>query len=220
MEQPHPLVDFDRATQKAVWLDLSQANPELALPQWEDMDSLEDFIFKRLERENAVFGYGGYAELREFYARSPLFGADSTQTGTEPRSLHLGMDIWGKQGTQVRVPLNGKVHSTGFNNRLGDYGPTIVLCHEGKQGPFHTLYGHLSLGDIAGLREGDIMTKGQLLGHFGSRQENGQWPPHLHFQVIRDMEGYRGDYPGVCAPCDREFYLKNCPDPGFLTPFG
>jgi hypothetical protein len=46
--------------------------------------------------------------------------------------------------------------------------------------------------------------------------ENGHWPPHLHFQLIIDMGKAKGDYPGVCKYSEREKYLDNCPDPGFI----
>jgi hypothetical protein len=46
--------------------------------------------------------------------------------------------------------------------------------------------------------------------------ENGNWPPHLHFQLIIDMQGMKGDYPGVCKFSERERYLANCPDADLL----
>jgi hypothetical protein len=52
-----------------------------------------------------------------------------------------------------------------------------------------------------------------VIGALGIPAENGGWPPHLHFQCIVDMEGYMGDYPGVCKWSEREQYLRNCPDP-------
>jgi hypothetical protein len=45
------------------------------------------------------------------------------------------------------------------------------------------------------------------------RFENGNWPPHLHFQLIRDMQGWKGDYPGVAKFSERQQWLDNCPDP-------
>ncbi|MGB5188485.1 MAG: peptidase M23, partial [Robiginitalea sp.] len=51
------------------------------------------------------------------------------------------------------------------------------------------------------------------IGRLGSAKENGGYAPHLHFQLIRDLEGFRGDYPGVCALQQLEFYRQNCPDP-------
>ena len=46
--------------------------------------------------------------------------------------------------------------------------------------------------------------------------ENGHWPPHLHFQIILDMQLKEGDYPGVCKYSEREKYLANCPDPDLI----
>jgi hypothetical protein len=47
----------------------------------------------------------------------------------------------------------------------------------------------------------------------GTFEENGGWPPHLHFQIIRDMEGFLGDYPGVAKKSELDHYQNNCPDP-------
>jgi very-short-patch-repair endonuclease len=128
------------------------------------------------------------------------------------RSLHLGIDIWGKPYTKVMAPLNGIVHSFAFNNAFGDYGATIILTHNLDGESFHTLYGHLSLNSIKNIQEGDLVKMGDVIAEFGIPFENGQWPPHLHFQIIKDMQGMKGDYPGVCAFSEREMYLANCPD--------
>ncbi|MBL8965238.1 MAG: MCP four helix bundle domain-containing protein, partial [Phycisphaerae bacterium] len=50
--------------------------------------------------------------------------------------------------------------------------------------------------DLAAIREGQFITRGQCFAHFGKPAENGNWPPHLHFQVIADLEFKEGDYPG------------------------
>lgn len=140
--------------------------------------------------------------------------ADGLSTGKVGmgRSLHLGIDIWGKPYTKVMAPMNGIVHSFAFNNAYGDYGATIILTHNLDGETFHTLYGHLSLNSIKNLHEGDVVKKGDVFCEFGIPFENGQWPPHLHFQIIKDMQGLKGDYPGVCAFSEREMYLNNCPD--------
>ncbi len=72
---------------------------------------------------------------------------------TEPRRLHLGLDIWGKAGTEIYAPMAGTVHSFAFNNNFGDYGATIILKHELEDFSFYTLYGHLSLADLNTLKE-------------------------------------------------------------------
>jgi len=138
------------------------------------------------------------------------------QEGAEPRRLHLGIDIWGKPYTPVISPLNGIVHSFAFNNHFGDYGATLILTHNLEGYSFHTLYGHLSLNSIKNFQEGDTVKKGDVIAEFGIPMENGQWPPHLHFQIIIDIEDWKGDYPGVCKYSEREKYLANCPDPDLI----
>src|SRR6266498_1557078 len=54
-----------------------------------------------------------------------------------------------------------------------------------------TDYINLSLNSIKNLREGGNVKKGDVVGEFGIPMENGQWPPHLHFQIIRDMENWK-----------------------------
>jgi murein DD-endopeptidase MepM/ murein hydrolase activator NlpD len=137
-------------------------------------------------------------------------------TETEPRRLHLGVDIWGPAGTKVMAPLDGIVHSFAFNNNDSDYGATIILTHHFDGVGFHTLYGHLSLNSLKNLSEGQLVGKGDVIGEFGMRFENGNWPPHLHFQLIADMQGWRGDYPGVCRFSERIQWLANCPDPNII----
>ena len=47
-------------------------------------------------------------------------------------------------------------------------------------------------------------------------KENGDYPPHLHFQIILDIENFYGDYPGVCSENDLKYYSQNCPDPNLV----
>ncbi len=114
------------------------------------------------------------------------------------------------------APLDGIVHSFAFNNQHGDYGTTIILSHQLEAYSFYTLYGHLNLNSIQGLQEGGRVGKGDIFAGFGIPAENGQWPPHLHFQLIIDLQGWIGDYPGVCKYSEKEKYLANCPDPDII----
>jgi peptidoglycan LD-endopeptidase LytH len=146
-------------------------------------------------------------------------GSESPRTEQdeqEPRRFHLGVDIWGPVGTKVMAPLDGVLHSFAFNNNDSDYGATLILTHNLEGCGFHTLYGHLSLNSLKNLYEGMTITRGEVIAEFGMRFENGNWPPHLHFQVITDMEGWKGDYPGVCRFSERQQWLDNCPDPNLI----
>ena len=112
--------------------------------------------------------------------------------------------------------LDGTIHSFQNNTALGDYGPTIILAHEIEGIKFHTLYGHLSETSLNGKKIGDIVKKGEQIATLGLPPINGDYAPHLHFQIIIDMEGKTGDYPGVCGEKTLTFYEDNCPDPNLL----
>ncbi len=206
-----PVVAFNPATDKLLLMDFTASNPTLTKEIIGDTEIFCRYINEQLTAADALYGIGGYNEHRSIYARSEVF-----DSGEEPRRLHLGIDIWGKEGTKIFAPLGGTVHSFAFNDHYGDYGATIILQHQLEAYTFHTLYGHLSLKDIAHLKQGKFVSQGELLAHFGGPTENGQWPPHLHFQVIIDMQRKEGDYPGVCKWSERESYLANCPDPDLI----
>ena len=210
----HPMVPFDPQQDKLLKMDFSVNNTSLDPAVFSQIDNFSNYINLQLSQHNARYGIGGYGELRAVYSASPVF--DAKQAGEEPRRFHLGLDIWGPEGTPVSAPLGGMVHSLAFNNRPGDYGATIILLHQMDGIPFYSLYGHLSLEDLV-LLEGTYVNRGQVFAHFGKPSENGQWPPHLHLQMIMDIEMRKGDYPGVCRFSEREKYLANCPDPDLLA---
>jgi len=209
-QQFSKLFDFNPAKEQLLRMDFTAANTALKEELFTDTEKFSAYIQERLAAAGAAFGIGGYLEHRELYARSALFG------GTEPRRLHLGIDIWGKAGTKVYAPLGGIVHSVGYHEQKGDYGGTIILQHQFDAYVFYTLYGHVSIRDTQVLQERAFISQGELLAHFGAPVENGHWPPHLHFQVIEDLQGHRGDYPGVCRVSEKDKYADNCPDPDII----
>lgn len=208
----HPVVPFEKGDGLAL-LDFSKDNKELSNDTLQDTNLFIRYINSKLEQAHARYGIGGYKEYRDIYSRSPVFDAAE---GGEPRRLHLGIDIWGKPYTKVMAPIDGIIHSFDFHNEMGNYGATIVLVHNLEGLTIHTLYGHLSLNSIKNIEEGDHIEKGDVFAEFGIPFENGHWPPHLHFQVILDLEGMKGDYPGVCKVSEMDKYLDNCPDPDLI----
>ena len=210
----HPVVPFDPTRDRLLLLDFTDSNKELNDEVLNDNDRFSDYITQTLKAAGSKFGIGGYAEHRAIYRRSKHF--DSPEAGEEPRRVHLGMDIWGAVNTAIMAPLDGIVHSFAFNNNFGDYGATIILTHNLEGVSFYSLYGHLSLNSLKNRSEGELIKKGNIFAEFGMQFENGQWPPHLHFQLITDLQGNKGDYPGVCKYSEQGFYLKNCPDPDLI----
>lgn len=207
----HRVVDFEAGKDKLLAMDLTEANTALTVDVLDNTAAFSAYIDSVLKKASARYGIGGYAEHRTIYNRSRVF--DGARPGEETRRLHLGVDIWGPAGTKVYAFMGGMVHSFAFNDQYGDYGATIILLHQLEGMSFYTLYGHLSLRDIQKLSSGQYITIGETIGHFGEPEENGHWPPHLHFQVILDMQLREGDYPGVCKYSEREQYLANSPDP-------
>src|ERR1043166_8054875 len=196
----HPVVPFSPSKAKLIALDFTAKNNEITDDILTDTQIFIDYINNILKGANALYGIGGYAEHRTVYSKSKVF--DAKEPGGEPRRLHLGTDIWGKPHTAVMAPLDGIVHSFAFNDHFGDYGTTIILSHQIDGVTFYTLYGHLSLSSIKNLVGGERIEKGDVFAEFGIPIENGHWPPHLHFQIIVDLEtpisiGRSGDYPGV-----------------------
>ncbi len=189
-------------------LDLSADNPLLQSEEIRTVEGLQNHISGQLKAAHAKCGFGGYGEKRDLYQRSAHFSATDAW-----RSIHLGVDFWMPAGTKVRATLPGKVHSFRDNDNPGDYGSTIILQHHIGNEVIHSLYGHLSRPSLAGLEVGQLVVRGEMIGRLGEPFENRAWPPHLHFQLIKDMGDFRGDYPGVCTAAERDRYLLNCPDP-------
>lgn len=206
------IIDSSIDFSKYISLDLSVTNHELMENKPENPIEFERFISNYLEKNNAEVAFGGYIEGRTLYQRSTIFKNDSIPE----RNIHIGLDLWTKVGTAVLAPLNGTVHSFKNNIGMGDYGPTIILEHIVENEKFYTLYGHLSLESIENLNVGTVFNKGDKIGTLGNSDVNGDYAPHVHFQIIKNIEEYFGDYPGVCNTNDLNFYIENCPDPNLL----
>ncbi len=219
-----PLFEPDLATGQErvplVYTDWSAASAELGSPaEREDVAAWTERLFSRIRGAGAVAAIGGYDEARPVYASAAYRHRGDERD--EWRTVHLGLDIFLPAGTPVYAPLAGVVHSFADNAAPFDYGPCIVLEHqvEDDRGPlrFHTLYGHLSRESLAGLAVGAAVGQGQLLATLGDFPVNGNWPPHLHLQVIVDMLDGAGDFIGSCRPSERSLWLSLCPDPNLVA---
>lgn len=203
-----PTLDPTRAAR----LDFTAANPRLTPENLRDTATFARLVEEMLAEQGATTGWGGYLEDRVIYRRSPaLFGAAGPV-----RSLHLGIDVWCPAATPVAAPLAATVESVQDNAGFGDYGPTVILRHQLEALPFWTLYGHLGRAETARLRPDQALAAGEVFATVGPWPENGDWPPHLHFQIIGDLLGHHGNFPGVAAPAERERWAAVCPDPTLL----
>ena len=200
----------------ALVFDLSAASPEI-----DDLDRVLDAaafrtqLLRRLEEEGATVGIGRYAEPRVCYASDDY--AQAAGEFPERRTVHTAIDIFLPVGSPVLAPLDGHVHSVRNNSERLDYGPTIILEHAPDNGPtFYTLYGHLDKESLEGLEVGMPVERGQQIAQLGDFPENGDWPPHLHFQLITDLLDMEGTFPGVALPSQRNVWLSISPDPGLI----
>lgn len=193
-------------------LDLSSSNHELSTFDIKCAVSFEEYVENKLTLNNAKVAFGGYNEKRNLYQRSTVFKDDKT----EERNIHIGLDLWIKAETPVLSALDATIHSFNFNAGFGDYGPTIILKHQLENQTFYTLYGHLSLHSLEGIKIGTAFKKGEQFATLGNAAINGDYAPHLHFQIIKNIANKFGDYPGVCSKNELDFYLENCPDPNLL----
>jgi murein DD-endopeptidase MepM/ murein hydrolase activator NlpD len=205
------VMDFDPAADSLYPFDFTAQNQELTPEMLKDTSAFSAWVSRKLAESGCRYGTGGYNEHRTIYTRSSHFDTDE-----EPRRLHLGVDIWGKAGTPVYNFYDAEVHSFQNNDHFGDYGATIILKYNLGGSLLHVLYGHLSLSSLPGLEEGQFVPAGRQFASLGIPAENGHWPPHLHMQLILDMQGQKGDYPGVCQYSKRDVYLANSPDPALI----
>ena len=204
------ILDFKLDASNAVSIDLTLKNEALNRIDVSSTPSMHTYIFEHIRKNNVKAAIGGYNEERAVYKRSHLFENEG-----DPRYIHLGIDIWTAPGTKIYQPLHGWVHSVKNNSGFGDYGPTIIMKHVLDGLTFYVLYGHLTLESLE-VEEGTEVRKGINFCSIGDAPMNGDWPPHLHIQIISDMVHFKGDYPGVCSNNDRNAFLALCPDPNLI----
>ena len=211
-----PILGTGVTSDQLVVIDLSIDSPLYAeCEDPDDLGELDRAIRGQIDRLGRRYGVGRWDEARLWYT-SELFGSPGAQCG-DARTVHLGIDLFAEPGHRVYAPLDGVVHSVQDNRHRLDYGPTILLEHETEAaGTFFTLYGHLSRDSIDELEPGQPIERGQLLARLGTAEENTGWPPHLHFQIMLDLLGNSGDFPGVALPAERSAWLCVSPDPGPL----
>jgi 4-aminobutyrate aminotransferase-like enzyme/Ser/Thr protein kinase RdoA (MazF antagonist) len=211
------LFDDDLRTAPSIVLDLSVGSEFLgADPHKSETPALTRKIYELLEEAKVSIGVGRYDEARLLYT-SPLFGADANPL-EERRTIHLGMDLFAEPGTSVHAPLDSAIHTLANNAASLDYGPVVILQHEADDaGAFFTLYGHLDRESLARLKIGQRIARGQKFASIGTCNENGGWPPHLHFQIILDLLDLDANFPGVAYASQRAVWTSLSPDPNLLV---
>jgi murein DD-endopeptidase MepM/ murein hydrolase activator NlpD len=210
LQNKHRFISIIEGLKKSdfIPIDLSVDNKELSDIDFSDPQICEKYIYDFLANNNGKVAYGGYFETRNLYNHNTIFNNEQ-----KPRNIHLGIDFWTPEKTEIITPFDGIVHSFTNNRNAGDYGPTIILAHHNNNNIFYSLYGHLCESSIATLKQGNTFKKGEVLAKIGGNNINGGYAPHLHFQIINDPLDYIGDYPGVASIEDLDFFKINCPNP-------
>ncbi|GFD76707.1 hypothetical protein KUL113_61270 [Tenacibaculum sp. KUL113] len=211
-QKPLHVINANIPFNEYIPISIAASNKELTFDvssskEWEAY--LENYFFKHKK----TVAFGGYLEVRDIYNRSEHFNKLSEEN---QRNIHLGVDLWCDAGTDILAVLDGEIHSFKNNVNYGDYGPTIIIKHSIEGNEFYSLYGHLSLESLEDISVGKKVKQGDKIGTLGDSSVNGDYAPHLHFQLIIDIEDYYGDYPGVSSKKTLDFYKQNCPNPNLL----
>ena len=97
--------------------------------------------------------------------------------------LHEGIDIMAPRGTKVFSATEGLIADL-RNNNLG--GKVVWIL--GPGGSWH-YYAHLD-GHKRGLKVGDAVKKGQLIGYVGNTGNARHTAPHLHYGIYLQGKGH------------------------------
>lgn len=209
---PAPVIESDG---RSIVLDLGAGSRALGT----DLDGIEVGRFARLIEDamrdaRSSIAFGRWGEQRNLYSNEHFAGASG-----ESRTVHMGIDVFCAPGTPVQAPLAGVVEIVANNTQELDYGPMVILKHRSPDGDlFFTLYGHLDLASTRQVHIGQTVEPGDTIATIGRPPENGNWPPHLHFQLIHDLLGMGADFPGVAPAGQCDFWLALSPLPAMFFP--
>ena len=92
--------------------------------------------------------------------------------------LHHAIDILAPRDTPVRAVENGRIRRLYLSNGGGG----IAIYQLDPTESFAYYYAHLSRY-ADGLKEGDVVTRGQVIGHVGTTGNAPPDTPHLHFAI-------------------------------------
>lgn len=211
-----PLLDPAPAPGDVTLLDLSVGSPLLgADPADLETARLSRIVDDAMARAGAWVGIGRWDEARPIYLGPAFTRGDHAID--EHRTIHLGVDVFVPAGVDLHTPLDGVVEALADNGSAKDYGPVVLLRHEPADGPrFWTLWGHLDPEVLERLSPGRTLAAGERVARVGAPPRNGDWPPHLHLQLVVDPLDLGHDVPGVAPPRERSTWQAWFPDPSVL----
>ena len=196
-------------------IDWSVSSPWLG--HQDEFNNLELLQFKidQLQKKapNAILA-GGYLEPRPIYNSSEYDKIGNY--GRESRTIHLGIDYCLPENTPVHALFDGEVVIAVNDAGDKEYGGLVILKHLNPDFTYYTLYGHLTVASATQHNVGDIIKKGQKIAELANYPENGNWVPHLHFQIMLSIMDYKIDFPGVAYHKQINVWKSLCPNPNLL----
>ncbi len=202
-------------SEKLVNLDMSVGSTLLGNFSEYNNPEVSEFKLKQFQKHHPkTILLNGYLEARPFY-NTQAFKSEGNN-GPQYRTVHLGTDFWVPAHTPVHAPYDGVVKIIHHNDFDKDYGPMLILEHTFDGDKFYSLYGHLTLNSLEILKVGQKVKQGNLIAYIGTPNENGNWAPHLHFQLILDLLGNNENFDGVALPSKVDVWKSICPNPNSL----
>ncbi|MEI6850230.1 MAG: peptidoglycan DD-metalloendopeptidase family protein [archaeon] len=161
-------------TEESKKTDLDLSNPDVCT----------DFITNLHKKLKIDYDYGGFLENRTYLWRN-----SKSEKGKS--LIHLGVDYSIPAGTEIALPVNATVFHLMKDpkNNIGWGGRIIFKMEDGN----YLLYGHLKQN--ISLEIGQKCKKGQIVAILGDKNENGNWWPHLHVQIMNQffIDRYKSD---------------------------
>ncbi len=175
--------------------------------------SLQRWIEQRLHVD---WVYGGWMENRTRLL------SDVKYLRKNKTFLHLGIDLSFDAGTCIFAIGDGPIVHIGTDSPLkGGWGGHVLQMIKFKGKPHLLIYCHLGF-----IQEKDrlrTISKGDFIGLVGNKNENGGWGPHLHLQLVSDVDHVINwahfmdkEIDGYGKVKDIAYWAKRCPDPTSL----
>lgn len=208
-----PVIRPQTPDPKTVTFDFSKSSKDAAQIASFAGAEFDAYCDDKILEAKADFGIGLYGEDRTIYKSN----AFETTNCSARRTIHLGIDLFTPAREPVYAPLNGVCAFLYDDAVENGFGPTVLLEHQTGAGDvFWTLYGHLSRQSFGKLKPGQKIKKGEAFAEIGSSQENGSWPPHLHFQLVTDHLGLEAQMHGVGVRQQWSVWRDISPDPSIF----
>ncbi|MBC7564263.1 MAG: aminotransferase class III-fold pyridoxal phosphate-dependent enzyme [Gemmatimonadaceae bacterium] len=209
-----PLLGVDLSNTPVAPLDFSAGSTLISSQSEQNAPALLDARIRQVLAEHgATIGVGGYDEARLIY-----HWPHEPKT-SEPRTIHIGLDLSLPAGSPLYAPLDGTVHGFEDADHHHDYGPLIVLRHvttDADPLEFFSFYGHLTRDSLHKLHVGKHIAQGTEFARIGSDPTNGHWWSHVHVQLATDMLEVPCNVDGAVRASQRHTWHSIFPDPNLM----